>query len=84
MADQKSTGGAGRSFEFVPAPTRRPKYAPNRWVVWWWENDAWHRMGSSMPEGASASFADTERRTAGAIAMEAVASDDLRGYWGTK
>ena len=82
MAVDKSTGGAGRSFEFVPGPARRPRFQPQRWLVWWWDEDRWLRAPAPFPEGFAATYADTERRHAGAIAMEAVAVDDLSGKWG--
>lgn len=70
MAERKSTGGAGRSFEFTRT-VRKPDMRPRHWWVWWFENDRWHRFVATMPEGACASYVDTARRYSAAVALEA-------------
>jgi hypothetical protein len=69
MAERKSTGGAGRGFEFRPR-AEHVEFVVQRWWVWWFEDDRWHRFIAPMPEGAAASYADHDRRYAGAICME--------------
>lgn len=63
--------GVNRSLQFKKGPERIVSGPIRRWWVWWYQDDVWHRMVASMPEGACASYADVERRFADAICMEA-------------
>lgn len=77
-----SDAGAG-SFSFLDV-RRKPVFAPRRWQVFYWEGERWHRFPAAMPEAVCASYAETQRRYAGAICMEAVPNDWIqRGEsWG--
>lgn len=63
--------GAARGFEFAPRVHQVREVPPVRWLVWWFEEAKWGCLADAMPQGAAYSYADAQRRYAGAIAMEA-------------